>query len=249
MTLPDQTLPEKRQAIRRLLNDYNPADAMAAYYAFHHPDHKTQLVTYPAGTDRAIGYVALSRTGIDLFRPLVTLRLPVNDMMASVALFYQALQPGTAVILSAPIQYRPLLEALIDIHAEERLHLFALDQRRFEPIINVLVARSVSSNGLPRFVIRSAASGSSEVVAAAGLNWQSPAFAEISVSTSLRHQRQGWGRSVVAAMVQYLLDSGRQPLYMAAEQNQPSIRLAESVGFVDSGIREVMLQGVVRPRP
>ena len=50
---------------------------MAAYYALHHPDDKTTLVVPPtAEGQRANGYVALSRTGIDLFRPLVTMRLP-----------------------------------------------------------------------------------------------------------------------------------------------------------------------------
>jgi predicted GNAT family acetyltransferase len=43
-------------------------------------------------------------------------------------------------------------------------------------------------------------------------------------------------------MVQELLDSGRVPLYVVAEENQPSIQLAESVGFVDTGVRETILQ-------
>ena len=81
-------LTESRRAIQLLLNERRPADAMAAYYAFYYPEEKSQLVTYPldAGPGKAAGYVAFSRTGMDLFRPYVTLRLPINDMAASVDL-------------------------------------------------------------------------------------------------------------------------------------------------------------------
>ena len=62
-----------RRAIRALLDEHSPSDAAASYYAFYHPDRQTQLLPYPAGAERAQGYVALSRTGLDLFRPLLTL--------------------------------------------------------------------------------------------------------------------------------------------------------------------------------
>lgn len=243
------TLEEKRRAIRHLLSERQPADAMAVYYAFYHPDAKVELVIYPGEAERASGYVAIARTGIDLFRPLLTMRLPANDMDAGVALIHKALTPGTAVILNIPIHYYPLIEALFDIQAEERLQLFVLDPKRFEPVINVLVTEATSHNGLPRFVIRSATSGSNEVVASATLNWQSLRYAEIAVNTASRYRQRGWGRSVVSAMVQHLLDNGRVPLYVAAENNQASIRLARRIGFVDNGVREIILQGTLRPHP
>lgn len=239
-------LSEHRRAIRPLLGE-GPADAIADYYAFHHPDTKTGLVTYPDGAPRAIGYLALSRTGVDLFRPFVTLRLPIDDLETSAEVIYHALPPGTAVILFAPAQYAPLLYALFEVQSEERLHLYTLSSQRFAPIINVLVTQSNGPNDLPRFIIRSQASG--EIVAAAGLNWQSPRYAELSVNTDLNHRRQGLGQSVVAAMVQYVLDNGRSPIYLVAENNQASIQLAESVGFRDSGARKLLLQGTLRPRP
>ena len=76
-------LKARRQAIRHLLREGEAADAMAAYYAYHHPDEKTTLVLSPEGveakpTARADGYITLSRTGMDLFRPLVTMRLPTD---------------------------------------------------------------------------------------------------------------------------------------------------------------------------
>jgi len=242
-------LAASRRAIRRLLNERQPGDAVAAYYAFHHPEHKTQLLPYLNDDGRAIGYVALSRTGLDLFRPLVTLRLPEADMAAGVDFISQALLPGTAVILLAPRAYLPLLRAVFDIQMEDHLQVMALDRARFEPIINVLVAQTTGPNHLPRFIIRRTASPDQEIVAAAGLNWQSSYFAEISVHTSRSYQRQGWGRSVVAAMVQHVLANGRTPLYIVSENNLPSIQLARSVGFQDSGQRQVMLQAVLNPRP
>ena len=247
-------LQDKRRAIRLLLREREPADAMAAYYAFHHPDDKTTLVLPPAAGEgiRADGYVALSRTGIDLFRPLVTLRLPTdrhpNAAQDAADLLRLALGSGQPVILSAPVRYLPLLQAFFDIQSEEHLRLYALDARRFEPIVNVLVTRSTGPGNLPRFTIRSSQSGEEEVVASATLNWQSPAFGEVAVSTRPQHRRQGWGRSVVAALSQYLLDSGRTPLYVVAEENAASIQLAESVGFTDTCVREVMLQAALRKR-
>lgn len=243
------TLADKRRAIQHLLNVHDPADAVAVYYAFYHPDEKTELVTYPAEAERASGYVALSRTGIDLFRPFVTLRLPITDLTASANTIYQSLQPEAAVILSGPTSYLPLLQALFTIQAEEHLQVYALDQSRFEPIINVLVTETKAPNNLPRFVIRRSGTDSGEIVAAAGLNWQSPYFAEISVNTSTTYRRQGLGRSVVAAVVEKVLSNGRTPLYVVDPDNEASIQLARSVGFVDTGTREVMIQGTLQPRP
>jgi RimJ/RimL family protein N-acetyltransferase len=240
-------LAQKRNGIRHLLNENNPADAVAVYFAFYHPDAKTQLFLYPPTAPTATGYIARSKTGIDLFRPLITLRLPPQDFEGSAALLGQAIHPDASVILTAPVIYEPLLRALFDVQKEERLRVYVLDPRRFEPIVNVLVTRTTSVNEMPRFVIESRGEGGmDEVVASAGLNWQSPRFAEISVNTRRQHRRRGWGRSVVAALVQQVLDSGRTPIYVVSEDNEASIRLAEGVGFVDTGAREWMIEGSLR---
>lgn len=251
MARPISGLQEKRRAIGHLLRERDPADAMAAYYALYHPEGKTTLVVPPTPGPPE-GYVALSRTGIDLFRPLVTMRLPTDRnpgaTQAAADLLRLAIGPGQPVIMSAPLRYRPIIEALFDIQSEERLRLYRLDPGDFEPIINVLVTRSTGPGDLPRFTIRSSQSGEEEVVASAALNWQSPHFAEIAVNTRPQHRRQGWGRSVVAAMSQHLLDGGRVPLYVVADDNTASIQLAESVGFRDTGAREVLLQAALRMR-
>lgn len=253
------SLAAMRQAIRPLLNPGLPHDAMEAYFTFHHADDRTRLVTWPpetavADSGIATGYVAICRTGIDLFRPLVTLRLPPLDMEAGVALIYHALEPEMDVLLSAPESYLPLLRALFEIQAEEQLSLYTLSAATFRPVINVLVTQGQAANGLPRFAIRSHAAArshaaSGELVATAHLNWQSPQFGEIAVNVQPGFRRRGYGRSVLSAMAQHLLANGRTPLYATDPQNTPSVRLAQCLGFADTGARSVMLQVTLRPRP
>jgi hypothetical protein len=228
---------DKRQAIRALLNEREAADALASYYAFYHPDPRTHLTLHKNEAGRATGYIAISGTGIDLFRPLVTMRLPA-DMDAGYELLARALPGGSAAIFYAPMRYSPLLHALFDLETTEEHHLLILEQNRFEPVINVLVTTATAPDGLPRFVIRSQ-QDPGQVVAAAGVNWQTPYFAEISVHTVADERRQGWGRSVAAAMVQHLLQSGRTPLYVSGQSNHASLNLAQGLGFRDSGHRVI----------
>lgn len=240
-------LTQHRRAIYHLLDETNPADGMAAYFAFYHPDNRTILRPYPYAAVRAEGYVALSRTGMDLFRPFATLRLPIHNMQTSTDAIYEAIDVGTAVILNAPARYAPLLHALFDIQTEEQLSLYQLKANRFKPILNVLVTQDKAANGLPRFSIRDR---ENDVIGASAiLNWQSPGFAEIGVTTQAGYRRRGWGRSVVSAMANYLLENGRIPLYVVSQTNEASIQLAESVGFTDTGIRELMIQATLKPRP
>ncbi len=252
------TLIDQRKAIRHLLDDTSPADAAAAYYAFHLADSKTQLVTYPAESIRARGYICLSRTGMDLFRPLATMRFPESgdksgyDYSEAKEMIFQAIPASGDVIVSAPLTYLPLLSAVFEVEKEQKLKLLVLDRGRFQPIINVFVTRSESYDGLPRFVIRQGPdgrTGGGDVVASAGLNWQSPHFAEIYVHTNVQHRRQGFGQSVVAACVQHVLDSGRIPVYMVASDNDSSIQLAEFIGFVVIGPDQVLIEGRRRSLP
>lgn len=242
-------LREQRRAIRHLLDERNPADGIASYFALHYDEKRTHLVTLPEKTVRADGYIALSRTGIDLFRPFLTMRLPEHDTDLAAKLIYSALPEETAVILNAPARYEPVLHALFDIQVEEKLKLYVPSTEPAEPIINVLVTQDTGANGHPRFLIRATDDPNRPVGASAGLNWMSPHFAEIAVNTNPGYRRRGWGRSVVSAMMRYVVENGRMPLYAVAEQNSASIQLAESVGLVDSGIRQLLIQGTLRPNP
>lgn len=245
------TLEQKRQAIRHLLDENNPADALAVYYALYHPEQKSSLFLQPPQSERAVAYVALSRTGIDLFRPLVTMRLSEKDPEATAELIYTALPAGTAVLLSSPAAYEPIIRTFFNIEKEERLRIFVLDPARFQAVINVLALAAPAPNELPRFVILKPHQDpdGGGVVAAAGLNWQSPRFAEISVNTRPNYRRRGLGRSVVSALAQHVLQDGRLPLYAAAESNAASAELAQQLGFIDSGARELMIEATVQPRP
>jgi ribosomal protein S18 acetylase RimI-like enzyme len=233
-------LESQRRAIRPLIDERKPSDALASYYAYYHSDQKTSLVSYPPDAKRAHGYIAISQTGMDLFRPLLTMRLP-QDEEASAELIQSALPVDAPAILVAPENYTPILNALFDVQTESRLHVLVLDRGRFQPVINVLVTQEKTPNGLPRFVIRSRQE-KKHVVASASINWQTSIFAEISVFTESDQRRQGWGRSVVAALCQHILDSGLTPLYTVDESNLPSSKLAKSVGFVDLGIRQHLMQ-------
>ncbi|MFZ0546958.1 MAG: GNAT family N-acetyltransferase [Candidatus Promineifilaceae bacterium] len=245
------TLAEQRRAIRPLLHENDPVDALSAYYAYYHDDKKTHLVLFPPESRQAAGYLCFSRTGIDLFRPLVTMRLPADPAKVS-ELFYSAMPEGTDVFIQAPAIYLPILGALFEIQKEEYLKLYHLKSGRFKPIINVLVTRQDTPDGQVGFVIRESSQdvprSESQVVASAWLNWQSPRFAEISVRTQSAYRRRGLGRSVVSATAQYILENGRTPLYVVAEQNEASIQLAESLGFTDTGARDVILEARLRPK-
>ncbi len=231
----------QRRAIRSLLDERKMEDALASYYAFYHPEKKTNLMIHPPDARSAQGYIALSRTGLDLFRPLVTMRLPLDDHDAAAELVGKSLPFGAPALVYAPVAHGPLLHAFFDIQTENLLRVMILDRGRYQPVLNVLVTQEEIPNGLPRFVIRSPRDRD-RVVASAGVNWQTPNFAEISVFTESDQRRQGWGRSVVAALCQHLMDRGHTPLYTVSEENGPSIRLAESAGFVDLGARRVFLQ-------
>ncbi len=245
----------RRRLIGHLLDERQPADARAAYFAFYHPTERTRLVTTPAGTKRADGYIAFSRTGMDLFRPLLTMRLPA-DLEQATALIYKAFQPETtasassmqAVLLHVPTSYMPLIRACFTIQREEQLLTMSLDPNSFEPVINVLVTQEKGTSGWPRFVIRNR-SGENEVLAAASVNWLYPHFADIAVNTQTNAKRRGYGRSVLAALVNHLLQAGIRPLYTVRTDNDASVRLARGLGFHNTGDRSWLLEATLKASP
>ena len=241
------TLESQRAVIRHLLNERNPADGMAAYFAFHHPATKTRLVVYPPDGRRAKGYMALAMTGMDLLRPFVTWRLPPS-LEEATALIYQAIQPEMPLILHVPEADLPLIRALFAIQSEELLRLYRLEADRFQPLINVLVMAAAGPNGLRRYVIWEGMENERpQAAASAGLNWQSPLYAEVAVNVMPGYRRRGFGRSVVAALAQDLLGSGHTPLYAAAETNEASLELAAQLGFTDTGVRLALLEASLLP--
>ena len=229
-----------RSALQPLLNDRSPADALAAYYAFHHSPDRTELFAHYSGErGRADGFLVRARTGLDLFRPLVTFRADAEAVAQ--ALFQDGLPPHRPVYLVAPEGLGEWAAKFLTLADMELHRVYRFDPDRYKPEINVLLMSTVGPDGTPRFEIRSAGNKPGAV---AGVNWQSDRFAEIYVHTEPAVRGRGWGKAVVSALARQLLQAGRSPLYVAAQTNEYSIRLAESVGFIDTGYRELVAQGV-----
>jgi predicted GNAT family acetyltransferase len=133
----------------------------------------------------------------------------------------------------------PALRTHLEISGATQVHVYRLDPGRFQPIINVLVQRVTNADGSPRFQIVS----QGQIVAMSGTNWRSPDFAEVFVYVHAQGRGRGWGRSVVSACTAFLLEERLRPLYMVDEGNQGSIRIAEGLGYVDTGLREFVSEG------
>ncbi len=234
------TLYADRQAIAPLLRIHSPADALAAYYALHHSELRTHLVVHRDGANTPDGFIAVCRTGFDLFRPLVVMRAPTADVAAW--LLQNGLSPVRSYQVVVPLLLAPAVEANMNVQ-EAATHLtFEAHRHSFTPVINVLV----TSSRLPddargtRFVIR-AADGT--VVAESGTNWRSDEFAEVFVHVELAARGRGLGKSVVSACTAYLLDGNLRPLYVVDENNTESVSIAHALGYTDTGARELAYTG------
>jgi GNAT superfamily N-acetyltransferase len=230
-------LKEKRRALRPLLSPSNPADALASYYGLWHDPRRTQLTLHHDDQQRADGFVVVAQTGADLFRPLVTLHAPTQEV--GQALLRSALQPGRPYQILVPVMLAAAVREEIEITRSSLGHIYSLDPGRFQSVINVLVQRVDTEEGGLRFQIES----QGQVMAMAGTNWRSPTFAEIFVYVHPRGRGRGWGRSVVSACTAALLDQRVRPLYTAEEENQASIGIATSLGYMDSGLRQFVAEG------
>jgi len=235
-------LESQRLKIRPLLHFSAPSDALAIYYAFYHDPRRTLIHIHEnEDSGRADGFVAVCQTGQRLFQPTVVLRTPNAE--AAVDLLRRALAPGRPYYLITTPDLRDAVAEVVDIEQPETNHVYRLELFRLRSSINVLVVTEKGPGGLPRFVIRSR----EEVAAESGVSWSSPHFAELYVRTIPAAQGRGWGQTVLAASTTWAVRSGRQPLYIVNESNDPSLALAKTVGYVDTGVREFAGDCVCRP--
>ncbi len=230
-------LNEKRRAIRPLLSPTDPADALASYYALWHDPRRTQLTLHHDARGRADGFVAVCQTGADLFRPLVTLRAPDENVVGY--LLREALVPNRPYQVIVPVTLAAAVRAHIEISRSTLSCIYLLDPGRFQPIVNVLVQRSEGPEGNPRFQIESRG----QLAAMSGTNWRSPTFAEVFVYVHPSGRGRGWGKSVVSACTNALLQERVRPLYVVEESNEASIHIAEALGYVDTGLRSFAGEG------
>jgi hypothetical protein len=226
--------PQERDSLRSLIESRRPGDALAAYYALHHPASRTRIWSHRPDGGRIDGFLVRAQTGQDLFRPLVTLRAP--NSAALTGLLRAALPAGQPALFTFPETLSVRLLSLLAIEMRRDLRLYLLNPAKFVPVPNIFVRRESSPDGLARFEIRQGG----HLAAAAGINWRSPDWAEIFVQTDPESRERGYGKSVCAALCADLLEGGRSVLFAVEENNHPSIRLAGSLGFEDTGEREIL---------
>jgi ribosomal protein S18 acetylase RimI-like enzyme len=236
------TLHEQRARIAPLLDTTSPADAPTAYYALYHDPNRSSLYVQTDAEGQAIGFVGRFQTGVDLFRPVVCLRCPTPEVAAD--LLAQALIVGRPYLLFSGLDQLPMVGGSMQTSNERVLSIYALDPARFTLEINVLVVTKTAPDGTPRAEIHS-----NGLQAVAGVNWQSPHFAEIYVHTEPEARQRGWARSVAAACTERVLSSGRLPTYLVEQSNEASVRLAESLGYVDTGAKQVFADVVYTGHP
>lgn len=237
-----QDLNDKRRLIRVLLSPTDPADALASYYALWHDPRRTLLTLHSANA-APDGFVTVSQTGADLFRPLVTLRAP--DGTVAGELVRAALAPDRPYLVISPIALASAIREHLEVSQASINRIFRLDPSRFQPIVNVLVQPATGADGAFRFQIES----QGQLVAMSGTNWRSPIFAEVFVYVHPAGRGRGWGKSVVSACTAQLLAEHLRPLYMVQEGNQASLSIAEALGYVDTGACEFTAQVRLLPRP
>jgi hypothetical protein len=239
--MPVADLERLRLKARSLLHFSAPTDALYVYYAFYHDPRRTQLYVHENAAGRTDGFVAVCQTGQRLFQPTVVLRTP--NAGAAVELLRQALVPGRPYYLITTPDLRDAVAEVVQMEQAQINRVYHLDLFRFQSLINVLVVAEQGLGGHPRFVIRSR----EEIAAEAGVSWLSPHFAAVYVRTTPAARGRGWGQSVAATCTAWVVQSGRQPLYIIGEQDEPTIALAEKIGYVDTGAREFAGEGVCRP--
>jgi hypothetical protein len=236
------TLREQRILLEPLLDTSSPADAPTAYYGLYHDPNRSHLFLRLNSEGRAVGFVGRFQTGVDLFRPVICMRCWQPEIAAD--LLAESLVGGRPYIFFSNINQLPMVGGSLQISNERILSIYAIDPGRFVPVINVLVTTKTAPDGTPRAEIHSGG-----LQAVAGVNWQSPGFAEIYVHTEAEARQRGWGRSVAAACTERVLASGRLPIYLVEQSNEPSIRMAEGLGYVDTGARQVMADAVYLGHP
>lgn len=223
---------DQRRAIGSLLVPHDPADARTAYYALQHDARRTVLTLHRTATGHVDGFLATCITGFDPFQPLVVLRAFGPGTLE--ALIREALTPGRSYLFSVPVYIGAALEEMLTPAEAVTWRILRADSSRFQPLINVLVTQERGAEGRPRWQIRA----QERVVAAAGVNWQSGRWAEVYVAGESAARVRRWDESVLSAATAALLAQGVTPLYLVALGDSRAQRVAERLGYHDSGARE-----------
>ena len=214
---------------------------MAAYYALHHSQARTQLTVHRDEHGIVDGFIAVCQTGFDLFQPLVVMRAPIVPVAGE--LLRRALSPARSYHVLVPPSLAPAVQVEMDAEPAATHLVFEARPADFKPVINVLVTSSRMPDGAMRFAIHAA---DGRVAAESGVNWRTDEFAEVFVHVEFAARGRGLGKSVVSACIVYLLESNLRPLYMVDQGNAESISIADVLGFTDTGFRESAFVGSLK---
>lgn len=237
-----RTIPvSDRQQLAGLLDPESAGDALAAYYALHHPRERVRLFGYAAPTGEPLGFLAVAQTGLDLFRPLLVPFVAKRDILHR--LLGDALRPGQTFLLHIPSEQAGWLEEVAEIQRERVSELLRLDPNVYEPVLNVLVVEAAGPDGGVRYEIRTAEG----TRAAAGLNWRGDRFAEIYLDADDAARGRSLTKSVLSALITRLLGEKRIPLYRVATRRLSVKTEAFHLGFRPTGIKTSLIAGVMLP--
>ena len=227
---------EERRKLRNLVDIHSTSDAMAAYYGLEHPNERVAIFGYYPNGQVLSGFMAVASTGLDLFKPLLIPFTATEEAIRT--LIATALDPGRPYLIYLPIEQSESLIDLADIEPIAVTNLLRLDTKRFQPVINVLVQKSKGPGGSPRFEIQSRGEG----YAASGINWMSSQSAEIYVESDSSGYRRGFTKSVLAALIQYLLKERIKILFRVADDDYSAFEDAFDLGFSPTNVRTLFAQ-------
>lgn len=233
-------LDKERLKIRSLLSLSTPGDALYVYYAYYHDPKRTELTVHEDAEGRADGFVAVCHTAQRLFQPTVVLRASRADV--AVELLQEALAPGRPYYLVTALHLQEAARAVVEMPELEINRVYEVDLSRFDYEVNVLVVAEEGIEDRPRFLIRA----QGEIVAEAGVAWLSPHFAGVYAQATPPARERGFGRSVLGACTQWVIRSGRRAVAIVDAQDDAAADLAEGVGYIDTGARQLVGDGVCR---
>jgi RimJ/RimL family protein N-acetyltransferase len=230
---------DKRAALTSLLDLADPGDALTAYYAIYYPAEKATLHLIWEQNELA-GFLVICQTAAGLFTPLVVLRSRSADV--TLRLLRNHLSPGQEYFYAIDELDLPALRTACRTWEEGHERIYTLNPVHFVPHNHPSLRRRDQADDRLRFEIVL----DGKVMSYAGTNWESPYFGEIGVMTEVAYRRRGLGKAAVSACTEALLERGIAPLYIADEDNLPSCRLCEALGYRYDGQREFACRGMLR---
>jgi GNAT superfamily N-acetyltransferase len=201
------------QVVESLISRRDPADAVAAYYAWWHAG--TRIHVRRKGKDVGVVLEASSEYG-----PVAVLRASDPSIVPPLL---DSLPSGRRYLM-APWALADAARRAARFEEIERNRVFRLDRRDLGTAAAVNASLRYEDAAVVAVV-------DDEVAASCRILWRSSAFAELAVATKPEFRRRGLARAVLAALSFELLEENVTPLHVATVTNTVSIRLAESAGF------------------